>query len=51
MKPKTIFCHAGCPVCLAAGQSVVNVLDPAKYDIDSVHPGESKTRLKEGAET
>ena len=47
MKPKAIFYHAGCPVCLAAEQNVANALDPAKYDIEVVHLGMNKTRLKE----
>lgn len=47
MKPKAIFYHAGCPVCLAAEQNVANALDPAKYDIEVVHLGKDKSRLKE----
>ena len=47
MKPKATFYHAGCPVCLAAEQNVANALDPAKYDIEVVHLGMNKTRLKE----
>ncbi len=47
MKPKAIFYYAGCPVCLAAEQNVANALDPAKYDIEVVHLGMNKTRLKE----
>lgn len=47
MKPKAIFYHAGCPVCLAAEQNVANALDPAKFNIEIVHLGKNKTRLKE----
>jgi glutaredoxin len=47
MKTKAIFYHAGCPVCVAAEQSVANALDPAKYDIEIVHLGNDKSRLKE----
>jgi glutaredoxin len=47
MKAKAIFYHAGCPVCVAAEQNVANALDPAKYDVEIVHLGNDKSRLKE----
>ncbi len=47
MKTKAIFYHAGCPVCVAAEQNVANALDPAKYDVEVVHLGNDKSRLKE----
>jgi glutaredoxin len=47
MKTKAIFYHAGCPVCVAAEQSVANALDPARYDVEVVHLGNDKSRLKE----
>ncbi|MFN0172741.1 MAG: thioredoxin family protein [Bryobacteraceae bacterium] len=47
MKAKAIFYHAGCPVCVAAEQNVVNALDPAKYDVEVVHLGNDKSRLKD----
>jgi len=50
MSSKAIFYHAGCPVCVAAEQSVANALDPKKYDVEMVHLGESKSRIQE-AET
>ncbi len=50
MNTKAIFYHAGCPVCVAAEQNVANSLDPAKYDVEIVHLGESKSRIQE-AET
>lgn len=50
MSTKAIFYHAGCPVCIAAEQNVANALDPAKYDVEIVHLGESKSRMQE-AET
>lgn len=50
MSTKAIFYHAGCPVCVAAEQNVANALDPAKYDVEVVHLGESKSRIQE-AET
>lgn len=47
MKAKAIFYHAGCPVCIAAEQSVANALDPEKYDVEIVHLGSDKSRLSE----
>ena len=47
MKTKAIFYHAGCPVCVAAEQNVANALDPVKYDVEAVHLGNDKSRLKE----
>lgn len=47
MKTKAIFYHAGCPVCVAAEQNVANALNPAKYDVEVVHLGKDKSRLKE----
>ncbi len=47
MKTKAIFYHAGCPVCVAAEQNVANALDPVKYDVEIVHLGNDKSRLKE----
>ncbi|MGH8480295.1 MAG: thioredoxin family protein [Gammaproteobacteria bacterium] len=47
MKSKAIFYHAGCPVCVAAEQSVASALDPSKYDVEIVHLGNNKSRLKE----
>lgn len=47
MKSKAIFYHAGCPVCVAAEQNVAHSIDPAKYDVEIVHLGNDKSRLKE----
>jgi len=47
MKTKAIFYHAGCPICVAAEQDLANALDPVKYDIEVIHLGKDKFRLKE----
>ena len=47
MKTKAIFYHAACAVCAAAEQNVAHALDPAKYDLEIVHLGNDKSRLKE----
>ena len=36
MKQKAIFYHAGCPVCVAAEQSVVDALDRNRFDVEEV---------------
>ncbi|HYY36041.1 MAG TPA: thioredoxin family protein [Candidatus Binatia bacterium] len=50
MKPKAIFYHAGCPVCVAAEQNVAEAIDRNRYDVEIVHLGNAKHRVKE-AET
>lgn len=47
MKAKAIFYHAGCPVCFAAEQNVAQALDPQSYEVEIVHLGNDKSRLKE----
>lgn len=47
MKTKAIFYHAGCPVCVAAEQNVAQALDPQNYEVEIVHLGNDKSRLKE----
>ncbi|MES2573175.1 MAG: thioredoxin family protein [Verrucomicrobiota bacterium] len=47
MKTKATFYHAGCPVCVAAEQSIASALDPQRFDVEIVHLGEQKTRLSE----
>jgi glutaredoxin len=47
MKTKAIFYHAGCPVCVAAETHVAAALDPARYDVEVVHLGQTKSRLSE----
>lgn len=49
MKTKAQFYHAGCPVCIEAEQKVAHAMDPAKYDVEIVHLGKNKGRLKDAA--
>ncbi len=44
---KAVFYHAGCPVCVAAEQQVAQSLDPAKYQVESVHLGDFTQRIGE----
>jgi len=47
MKSKAVFYHAGCPVCVEAEQNVAHAMDPAKYDVEIVHLGHNKARIKD----
>ena len=47
MKTKAVFYHAGCPVCVAAEQNIVNALDPARFDVEIVHLDQDKSRVAE----
>jgi glutaredoxin len=47
MKQKAIFYHAGCPVCVGAGQAVAAAMDAGRFDVEHVHLGKSKDRIAE----
>lgn len=47
MKANATFYHAGCPVCVAAERHIAEALDPARYDVEIVHLGETKQRIAE----
>lgn len=47
MTTKAIFYHAGCPVCVAAEDSVARAIDPSRYDVEIVHLGNDKSRIAE----
>lgn len=42
---KSIFYHAGCPVCVNAEQELLSLMD--KTQVDVVHLGESINRIQE----
>jgi glutaredoxin-related protein len=42
---KSIFYHAGCPVCVSAEQDIVTLIGASNVDI--VHIGEDRTRIAE----
>lgn len=42
---KSIFYHAGCPVCISAEQDIVNLIGADHVEI--VHFGEDSTRIEE----
>jgi glutaredoxin len=45
MKTQGIFYHAGCPVCIAAEQQIAEAIDPARFDVEIVHLGETQSRI------
>jgi len=42
---KSVFYHAGCPVCVSAEQEILSLMDNSKVEV--VHLGESKNRINE----
>ncbi|MGC1204885.1 MAG: thioredoxin family protein [Flavobacteriaceae bacterium] len=42
---KSIFYHAGCPVCISAEQDIVELI--GKDNVDIVHFGEDASRISE----
>lgn len=44
---KVTFYHAGCSVCVAAEQQVLNLVDESKFDLDIVHFGDQPNRISE----
>lgn len=47
MATKAIFYHAGCPVCLDAENQFAEALDKTKYEVETIHLGSEKGRIKE----
>jgi len=42
---KSIFYHAGCPVCISAEQDIINLI--GSENVEVVHFGESSNRINE----
>lgn len=42
---KSIFYHAGCPVCVSAAHEIVDLIGPA--NVEFVHIGEERNRIAE----
>jgi glutaredoxin-related protein len=45
---KSVFYHAGCPVCVSAEHDIINLVGPSNVEI--VHLGEDKSKISQ-AET
>ena len=48
---KAIFYHAGCPVCIAAEQSIADAIDSEKFTVEHVHLGEQPNRIQDAEES
>lgn len=42
---KSVFYHAGCPVCLSAEHDILNLLNPSNVEV--VHLGNNKSKIEE----
>ncbi len=42
---KSVFYHAGCPVCVSAEQEILTLIDPSQVEV--VHLGEARDRIAE----
>lgn len=42
---KSIFYHAGCPVCVSAEQDILNLIDPSNVEV--VHLGNDQSKIAE----
>lgn len=42
---KSIFYHAGCPVCISAEQDLLNLIDPSNVEV--VNFSDGKSRIEE----
>lgn len=47
MSKKATFYHAGCAVCVAAEDKIMELVDRSRFDLEVVHLGENKSRLAE----
>ncbi|ALR30620.1 thioredoxin [Chryseobacterium sp. IHB B 17019] len=46
---KSIFYHAGCPVCVSAEHDIINLV--GEENVEIVHFGEDKSRIEEAEKT
>lgn len=47
MSKKAVFYHAGCSVCVEAEKNVAQALDRTRYNLEVVHLGQQKGRIKD----
>ena len=45
---KSVFYHAGCPVCISAEHDILSLIDASKVEV--VHLGETKSRIEEAGQ-
>ncbi len=46
MKNATFY-HAGCSVCIEAEETIASSLDASKYQVEFVHLGKNKSKIKD----
>lgn len=51
MSQKATFYHAGCTVCVAAEDKVLELVDRNRFDLEIVHLGDDKTRITEAEQS
>lgn len=44
---KAIFFHAGCPVCVSAEQSIIDLVDSRKVNVEVVHLGNQPQKVQQ----
>ena len=44
---KSVFYHAGCPVCVDAEQMVLDTIDQERFELEIVHLGNEKEQISE----
>ncbi|MDC8001601.1 thioredoxin family protein [Aequorivita todarodis] len=42
---KSVFYHAGCPVCISAEHEILELMDPSTIEV--VHLGEEKSKIQQ----
>lgn len=47
MNEKAVFYHAGCPVCVAAEDKIVDIIDRNRVELEIVHLGDRPDRISE----
>ncbi|MEE9352772.1 MAG: thioredoxin family protein [Thiotrichaceae bacterium] len=48
---RAIFYHAGCPVCISAESQILDAMDKNRYEVENVHLGDDKSRIREAEES
>lgn len=44
---KATFFHAGCPVCVSAEQSIIDLVDAKKVNVEIVHLGDQPQKVQQ----
>lgn len=44
---KATFFHAGCPVCVSAEQSIIDLVDTKKVNVEIIHLGDQPQKVQQ----